>query len=68
MTHRQQLTPPMVRAATRLQRNQTAWMCCEKVEQLTARDPPAEHCSSGRIRSVRVENMLGDIQPNRDSL
>jgi hypothetical protein len=58
----------MVRTAARFQRYQTTRVAEEEVEQLAARQPPAKHGTSGRIRSVRVENMLGDIQTDRGSL
>jgi hypothetical protein len=51
----------MMRPATRLQRNQGAWVRRKEVEQLTARELAAEHRSPGAVRTVRMENVLCDV-------
>lgn len=43
-------------------------MSREEVEQLAPREPTAEYGTPGRIRSVLVESMLGDIQPDRGNI
>jgi len=68
MAYRPQFASPVMRAAARLQCHQTARVSSEEVEQLAARDLPTEHGTPRRIRSVRVKNMLGDIQPDRGNL
>jgi len=37
----------------------------EEVQQLASADPPAENRLAALISTVRVKNMLGDIQANR---
>jgi hypothetical protein len=40
----------------------------EEIQQLSSADPLAEHCSTAPICSVRVKNMLGDIQTDYANL
>jgi hypothetical protein len=58
----------VMRTTTLLQRHQAPRVGSEKVEQLASREPATEHRSTSSISSVRVENLLGDIQPDRGSL
>jgi hypothetical protein len=44
---------------------QLSW-AAKKLQQLSSTDPLA--CSTPLIRSMRVENMLGDIQTDYDNL
>jgi hypothetical protein len=57
-----------MRPAACLQRNQAAWVSLEEVEQLAARELSAKHRSPSAIRTVRMENVLCDIQPDRGNL
>jgi hypothetical protein len=40
----------------------------KEIEQLSSADPLAEYRSSPRVRSISVENMLGDIETDCDNL
>jgi hypothetical protein len=40
----------------------------EEVEQLATRETATEHRPASSISSVRMENLLGDIQPDRGNL
>ncbi|MFZ3485510.1 hypothetical protein [Sphingomonas sp. 3-13AW] len=43
-------------------------MTCKEVEQLAAREPTTEHRSTRSITSMRMEDMLGDIQTDCGNL
>ncbi len=62
-----QLARPMMRSATGLQRHHTAPLRRKEPQQLGPTDLLAEHRAPALIRAVRVKNMLGDIQTNRDN-
>jgi hypothetical protein len=62
MTHRPKLARPVMGAAACFERYQATRVADEEGEQLAARQPTAKHCASGRIRAVRVKNVLGYIQ------
>ena len=62
-----ELTGPVMRPATCLQRYGATRLSCEEIQQLSSADPLAEHRSTPLIRSVSVENMLGDIQTDCDN-
>ena len=51
-----------MRSATRLQRYHATRLGREEIQQLSSADPLAEQRSTPLIRSVRVKNMLSDIQ------
>jgi hypothetical protein len=57
-----------MRTAACLQRHNATRMPGEKVEQLATGQPAAEHRPSALIGTVRVENTLGDIQPDCGNL
>jgi hypothetical protein len=63
-----QLTPPVMGAGTGLQRHDAPWLLCEECQQPHAADPFAERHAPALIDTVRVKNMLGDIQPDRGNL
>jgi hypothetical protein len=63
-----ELTGPMVRSTTCLQRYPASRLGCEEIQQLSSTDPLAEYRSTTLIRSVRVKNMLGDIQTDYNNL
>jgi hypothetical protein len=63
-----ELTGPVMCSATCLQRYRTTWLGCEEIQQFSSADPLAEYRSTPLIRSVSVENMLGDIQTDYDNL
>ena len=56
-----ELTGPVMRSTTCLQRYRATRLGCEEIQQLSAADPLAEYPSTPLIRSVSVKNMLGDI-------
>jgi hypothetical protein len=68
MTHRPQLACPVMRTAARLQRNQAARMSRKEVEEFAPRKLAAEDRPPGAVRTMRVENLLSDIQPDRGNL
>jgi hypothetical protein len=57
-----ELAAPMMRARTRLQRNNAARLCSEERDQLLTRDAATEQWRAGRIGPVRVKDLLCDIQ------
>jgi len=63
-----ELTGPVMCSTTCLQRYRATRLGREEIQQLSPADPLAEHCSTPPIYSVRVENMLGDIQTDYDNL
>jgi hypothetical protein len=63
-----ELTGPVMRSTTCLQRYHATRLGREEIQQLSSADPLAEHCSTPPIRSVRVKNMLGDIQTDYANL
>jgi hypothetical protein len=63
-----ELTGPVMCSTTCLQRYRATRLGREEIQQLSSTDPLAEYCSTPLIRSVRVENMLGDIQTDYDNL
>jgi len=56
-----ELTGPVMRSTTRLQRYRAIRLRCEEIQQLSSTDPLAEYRSTPLICSVSVKNMLGDI-------
>ncbi len=52
----------MVRSSTRFQRNFATGLCSEEPQHFGPVDPTAEQRTSARIRTVRLENILRDIQ------
>nr|WP_258047760.1 hypothetical protein [Sphingomonas citri] len=68
MTYSLKFSRLVMRTTTRLQRHQAPRVGSEKVEQLASREPATGHRSTSSISSVRVENLLGEIQPDRGSL
>jgi hypothetical protein len=68
MTKLGELTGPVMCSTTCLQRHRATRLGREEIQQLSPADPLAENCSTPLIRSVRVENMLGDIQTDYDNL
>jgi len=63
-----ELTGPVMRSTTCLQRYRATRLGCEEIQQLSSADPLAEYCSTPLIRSVSVKNMLGDIETDYDNL
>jgi len=63
-----ELTGPVMRSTTCLQRYRATRLGCEEIQQLSSADPLAEYCSTPLIRSVNVKNMLGDIETDYDNL
>jgi len=63
-----ELTGPVMRSTTCLQRYRATRLGCEEIQQLSWADPLAEYCSTPLIRSVSVKNMLGDIETDYDNL
>jgi hypothetical protein len=63
-----ELTGPVMGSATCFQSYRATRPGCEEIQQLSSADPFAEYCSTPLIRSVRVKNMLGDIQTDYDNL
>jgi hypothetical protein len=55
-------------STTRLQRYRATRLGHKEIQQLSSADPLAEHCSTAPICSVRVKNMLGDIQTDYANL
>jgi hypothetical protein len=44
------------------------WLGCEEIQQPSSTDPLAQYRSTPLIGSVRVKNMLGDIQTDYANL
>jgi hypothetical protein len=63
-----ELTGPVMCSTTRLQRYRATRLGREEIEQLSSADPLAEQCSTAPIYSVRVKNMLRDIQTDYANL
>jgi hypothetical protein len=63
-----ELTGPVMGSTTCFQRYRATRLGREEIQQLSSADPLAEHCSTPPICSVRVKNMLGDIQTDYDNL
>jgi len=63
-----ELTGPVMCSTTCLQRYRATRLGREEIQQLSSADPLAEYRSTLLIRSVRVKNMLGDIQTDYDNL
>src|SRR5262245_11572339 len=57
-----ELTAPVMRSTTCLQRYRAPRMGCEEIQKLSSTDPLAEYRSTPLIRSVNVKDVLGDIQ------
>jgi hypothetical protein len=55
-------------STTCLQRYRAARLGCEEIQQLSTADPLAEYRSPPPVRSMSVENMLGDIETDCDNL
>jgi hypothetical protein len=62
MAQTPQLTAPVMGSGTGLHRYDTAWLRCEELDQLLARDATAEHGRTRRISAVRMKDLLCDIQ------
>jgi hypothetical protein len=62
------LTGPVVSSTTCLQRYGAPRLGCEEIQQLSSADFFAEYRATPPIRTVRVKNVLGDIQTNCDNL
>jgi hypothetical protein len=63
-----ELTGPVMRSTTCLQRNRATRLRREEIQQLSSADPLAEYRSTPFICSVRVKNVLGDIQTDYGNL
>jgi hypothetical protein len=63
-----ELTAPVMCSTTRLQRHRATRLGRKEIQQLSSADPLAEHCSTAPIYSMRVKNMLGDIQTDYANL
>ena len=63
-----ELTGPVMGSATCLQRYRATRLGREEIQQLSSADPLAEYRSTPFIRSVRVKNVLGDIQTDYGNL
>jgi hypothetical protein len=63
-----ELAGPVMRSTTCLQRYRATRLGREEIQQPSSADPLAEYCSTPLIRSVRVKDMLGDIQTDCDNL
>jgi hypothetical protein len=63
-----ELTGPVMCSTTCLQRDRAPWLGCEEIQQLSSADPLAQYRSTPLIGSVRVKNMLGDIQTDYANL
>jgi hypothetical protein len=62
-----ELTGPVMRSTTRLQRYRATRMGCKEIQKLCSTDPLAEYRSTPLIRSVNVKDVLGDIQTDYDN-
>jgi hypothetical protein len=62
------LTPPVVRPGASLHRDNAGRLCCEEPKQLRPHETLAEQHMAGGIRPMRLENVLRDVQSDRDSL
>jgi hypothetical protein len=56
-----ELTGPVMRSTTCLQRYRAIRLRCEEIQQLSSADPLPEYRSAPLICSMSVKNMLGDI-------
>ena len=61
------LTGPVVRAATSFQCNHAWLLRGKELQQLRTPDLPAEDHAAINVSSMRVENMLRDVQSNCDN-
>jgi len=57
-----ELTGPVMCSTTCLQCYSATRLGCEEIQQLSSADPLAEYRSSPPVRSMSMENMLGDIE------
>jgi hypothetical protein len=64
----QQYVDELPKIIEQLQRYRATRLGRKEIQQLSSTDPLAEYCSTPLIRSVRVENLLGDIQTDYDNL
>jgi hypothetical protein len=62
------LPPPIVRPCASFHRDNAGRLCRQKPKQLGSREALAEQHMAGGIRPVRLEDVLRDVQPDRDSL
>jgi hypothetical protein len=62
-----ELTGPVMRSTTCLQRYRAIRLRCEEIQQLSSINPPAEYHSTPLIRSVNVKDVLGNIQTDYDN-
>ncbi|MGY4474506.1 hypothetical protein ACVILL_001920 [Bradyrhizobium sp. USDA 3364] len=62
MAKLRELTRPVMGSATCLQSHRATRLGREEIQQLSSADPFAEYNSPVPVRSMSVENMLGDVQ------
>ena len=62
------LPPPIVRPCASFHRDNAGRLCRQKPKQLRSGETLAEQRMAGGIRPVRLEDVLRDVQPDRDSL
>jgi hypothetical protein len=55
-------------SGTGLHRHRAARLCSEERKQLLTREAATEECRARRIRAMRMENLLCDIQTDRANL
>jgi hypothetical protein len=63
-----ELTGPVMRSTTCLQRYRATRLGREEIQQLSSADPLAEYSSPFPVCSMSVENVLGNIQTDYDNL
>src|SRR5215831_596818 len=68
MAQRTDLTRPVVRAGTGFHRDDAPGLRCEETEKFHASDALAEQHMPRPIRSMHLEHVLRDVQPDRASL
>lgn len=64
MTHLRQHPPPVMGTGASLYTNQARIQVCEKGEEITAFQLPAEKNFTFRINPANLENILGNIRTN----
>src|SRR5215469_18354354 len=68
MTQLSDLTRPVVRPGTGFHRDDAPGLRCEEIEKLRASDALAKEHMPGAIRSMYLEHVLRDVQPDRANL
>jgi hypothetical protein len=63
-----ELASPMVRRGARLHADETRCQLAEKLEHLPAPELPLEHRLPGSIDAMHLEDVLGNIDPDRANL